>query len=147
MKKYTFWVKTGIAFQMITTIFHSLSLVNEAQPANETETQLLGLMKSYKFDLGLGFFKSMNDLMTSFSISFSLLLLFSICINWFLLKKNVEINIWKGIILINLIIFSLCFLTMTVFTFLPPIICTGLIVISFLIALILIKPKTSTDLI
>lgn len=142
MRKFKFWVKTGIAFQMITAIFHSLSFINEAQPENETETQLLELMKSYKFDLGLGFIKSMNDLMTSFSISFSLLLLFSICINWFLLKKNVDINIWKGIILINLIIFSLCFLTMIVFTFLPPIICTGLIAISFLLALISTKPKT-----
>ncbi len=145
MRKYTFWIKTGIAFQLMTAIFHSLSLLNEEHPANETETRLLGLMTSYKFDLGLGFFKSMNDLMTSFSISFSLLLLFSFSINWFLLKKNIDINIWKGIILINLIIFSLCFLTMTIFTFLPPIICTGLIVISFLFALISIKSTTKTS--
>jgi len=141
MRNYIFWIKTGIALQLITTIFHSLSFINEAKPENETETQLLELMKSYKFDLGLGFFKSINDLMTSFSISFSLLLLFSFCINWFLLKKNVDINIWKGIILINLIIYSLCFLTMIVFTFLPPIICTGLIAISFLLALFSIKLK------
>lgn len=139
MRKYKFWVKSGITFQMMTVIFHSLSFINEAQPANETETQLLGLMTSYKFDLGLGFLKSMNDLMTSFSISFSLLLLFAGSINWFLLKKNVDINIWKGVIKINLIIFSLCCLTMSVFTFLPPIICTGLIAISFLFALSTIK--------
>ncbi len=139
MNKYKFWIKTGIVFQMLATIFHSLSLINDSSPANETESQLLVLMKNYKFDLGLGFFKSMNDIMTSFSISFSLLLLFSVCINWFLLKKNVDIYMWKGIIIINLIIFSVCFLTMTVYTFLPPIICTGLITISFLIALISIN--------
>jgi hypothetical protein len=74
---FTFWIKSAIVLQLLTLVFHTLGIIGGFQPNNDTEKQLFSLMKDYKFDFGLGFQRSINDLMTSFSLSFSLLLLFS----------------------------------------------------------------------
>lgn len=134
MKKHLFWLKTAAILQIITGLMHSLSLIASPQPTNETEKQLLGLMNSYKLELGAGFKPTMSDLMTSFSISFTLLLLFGGIINLFLLKSNLNDKILKGIIKINLLFFGLCFVAMLLLTFLIPILCLGLIVLALLLA-------------
>jgi len=139
--KYTFWLKAAAVSQLLTAVFHSLSFVNNPQPGNDTERQLLDLMTNYKLDLGAGFTHSMKDLMTAFSISLTLLLLFGGCLNWFLLRKKVESETMRGVIGINVIIFGGCFAAMTLLTFLPPIICTGLIFICLLMAYITILKK------
>ncbi|HUC53994.1 MAG TPA: hypothetical protein VMR90_08095 [Candidatus Cybelea sp.] len=61
--------KTGAVALLIVGLVHSLSLIRELAPANDTEKQLLQLMSSYKFDL-LGSMRSMGDLLRGFSISF-----------------------------------------------------------------------------
>lgn len=141
MKNYTFWLKSGVFFQFFTGVVHSLSLLASPKPANETETKLFDLMDNYKFDMGAGYARSMDDLMTSFSICFTLLLFFAGSLNWFLLKKQAGTPIMRGVIRINLVVFSICFVTMALLTFLPPIICTGLIAFSLLMALITISNK------
>ena len=50
----------------------------------------------------------------------------------------------KGILAINVAIFGVVFLMMVVFTFLPPIICTGLIFINLLAAYIVVPQIEST---
>ena len=132
--KYVFWLKAAAVFQLLTAGLHSISFIVKPQPGNDTERQLLDLMHNYKMDLGAGFLHSMSDLMNSFSISFTLLLLFGGLLNWYLLRKKVETEIIKGVIGINCIIFGGCFLAMTFLTFLPPIICTGLIFLCLLMA-------------
>ena len=52
-------------------LVHSLSLMKAPVPSNETERQLLDLMSNYKFNL-LGSQRSMQNLMTGFSIAFML---------------------------------------------------------------------------
>jgi hypothetical protein len=52
-------------------LVHSLSLIRERVPANETERQLFSLMSSYKFNL-MGSMRSMDDLVRGFSVSFML---------------------------------------------------------------------------
>jgi hypothetical protein len=44
-----------------------------AQGADETQRQLLELMRGYRQDLGAGFVRSTMDLMTGFSLTFSIL--------------------------------------------------------------------------
>jgi len=143
LKKYTFWLKAGITFQLLTGVIHSLSFLNNPQSTNDTEKQLLDLMNNYKMDLGAGFTPTMSNVMTSFSICFSLLLFFSGFLNLFLLRKKADIQIMKGIIGINVIAYSICFATMASLTFLPPIICVGLILAAFLLAFICIRNKTA----
>src|SRR5216683_5972927 len=54
---------------LVLGLVHSLSLIHEPVPANDTEKQLLRLMSSYKFNL-MGSFRSMADLLRGFSVSF-----------------------------------------------------------------------------
>lgn len=133
-KTNSFWLKVAIALQFVTGIFHLLSFMSNPEPKNESEKQLFDLMTNYKFDLGSGFLRSMEDLMNSFSIAFALFLFFSGILNLFLLRNNLPTKTMKGVIMINLFAYLICFIAMSILTFLPPIICTGLIVIMLLIA-------------
>lgn len=142
VKKYTFWIKAAIVFQFITGVFHLLSFLNTPVPKNDSEKQLFDLMANYKFDLGIGFHRSMDDLMTSFSIAFTLLLFFSAVLNLFLLKSKLPSGVMKGVILINFFIYLICFIAMEMLTFLPPIICTGLIVFALLLSYLLLPKKS-----
>ena len=45
----------------------------------------------------------------------------------------------KGIVWINLVVFGICFVMMLVFTFLPPIVLTGLITLFLMLAVITIS--------
>jgi hypothetical protein len=122
---------------------HSLSLFGKPQPSNETEKQLLDLMGSYKLELGAGFAPTMSDLMTSFSISLSLFLLFGGTLNLSLLRSKVAVETMKGVIQINLLFFGLCFLAMFFLTFLIPIICSGLIVLALILSAVTLPMKKS----
>src|SRR5215475_10494603 len=61
----------GAVVLILLGLVHSLSLINDLVPANETEKQLLALMADYKFDL-MGSMRSMDNLFRGFSISFAL---------------------------------------------------------------------------
>jgi hypothetical protein len=63
--------KTGAVALLILGLVHSLSLIRERVPANDTERQLYGLMSSYKFNL-IGSMRSMADLLRGFSVCFML---------------------------------------------------------------------------
>jgi hypothetical protein len=60
----------GIALLIIGAV-HSISFFQKLLPANDTEKQLLDLMSNYKFDLA-GSLRSMDNLLTGFSMSFML---------------------------------------------------------------------------
>jgi hypothetical protein len=63
--------KTGAVWLLILGVVHSISLVRELVPANDTERQILELMSSYKFNL-MGSLRSMSVLMRGFSVAFML---------------------------------------------------------------------------
>jgi len=141
LKKHTFWLKTASILQLLSALFHSLSFIVEARPANDTEKQLTDLMTNYKLNTGDGFHHSTQDFFTALSACFPLLLLFACLSNFYLLRKRVDVNVLKGIVNINLLIFGACFIIMLMLTFLPPVICTGLIFLTLLLSR-LCFPKT-----
>jgi hypothetical protein len=61
----------GGAWLLLLGAVHSLSFFNPLVPANETERQLLTLMTGYKFNL-MGSMRSMDNLLTGFSLAFML---------------------------------------------------------------------------
>jgi hypothetical protein len=134
MKQYRFWLKVSVVFQLLTGVIHSLTFLNPSQPANDTEKQMLDLMEHYTMDVSAGFKPTMADLMTCFSICFTLLFFLGGFLNLFLLRKKAGIEIMKGVIGINVLIFGACFTATFLLTFLPPTICTGLIFISLVLA-------------
>lgn len=125
---YTKWLKVAATLQFATALIHTTSLFLEPPPGNETEEQIFDLMSTYRFDLGAGFFRSMSELTLALSSCFSLLFLFGGTLNWYLRKQKLPVSVMKGVITINLVVFFVCFLVMSVFAFLPPIMLSGLTV-------------------
>lgn len=146
IKKYEFWLPIAAGMQLLTGIFHTMGIMAGSQATNAEEEQMLQLMKNYKMDLGAGFHHSMYDIMTSFSIAFALLLYFAGMLNFYLWSKKPDRGLMRGIMLINLVIFGICFITMALLTFLPPIICCGLIVLFLLITWILLIREKHVDI-
>jgi hypothetical protein len=129
MKNYSTWLKTAAIFQIIAAVIHASSLFIALPSNNETEKQLFALMDTYKFDLGAGFQRTMGELTLVFSACLCLLCLLGGLLNWYLLRKKVDAEIMKGVILINLVVFGILFCLTVIFTFLLPIIQIGLIVL------------------
>ena len=144
LKPYTFWLSAGELFQLITASEHSLSLFIDVPPANDTEVQLQTLITTYHMSLGAGFSPTYSDLFTALSSCFTFLCLFAGLTNGYLLIKHAEPNLMKGILAINVAIFGVVFIVMAVFTFLPPIVCTGLIFFNLLAAYLVVPKIEST---
>ncbi|MBP9664271.1 MAG: hypothetical protein KBD94_06580 [Pyrinomonadaceae bacterium] len=140
LKRYTFWLSAAVLFQSLTAIVHSLSLFVAPKAENETEQQLMTLLTTYRRDMGGGFAPTTADLMLALSSCFSFVCLLGGLTLGYLLWKQTEPNVMKGIIAINLIVFGAIFAVMALFTFLPPIILTGLIFVN-LLAAYLVVPK------
>jgi hypothetical protein len=140
LKRYTFWLTAAVLFQFLTAAFHTLSLFIKPEPTNETERQLFELISTYKLNPGDGFHPTFANLVTALSSCFSLVCLLGGLTLGYLMIKHTEPHIMKGLIGINLVIFGAIFVMMAVFTFLPPIVCTGLIFINLLAAYIFV-PK------
>jgi hypothetical protein len=140
LKRYTFWLSAAVIFQLITAVVHLLSFFLKPVPENETERQLLAMLGSYQNDLGAGFHRTYSDLFTAFSSCFTFVCLLGGLTLGYLLLKQTEPSVMKGIIGINVVIFGAIFVVMAVFTFLPPILLTGLIFIN-LLAAYLVVPK------
>jgi hypothetical protein len=128
-KKFSFWIWGAIVTQLLTAAFHALSFFAKQEPTNETEKQLIDITTTYKADLGMGFHRTFAELFTAVSLCFTLICLFGALINWYFKKKNLDAGLWKGLLLIQMIIFGAMLVAMLVFAFAPPIICTALIFI------------------
>ncbi len=133
--RHHFWLRTTAILQLITAGIHAMSFFRNRIPANESEQKLYDLMASYQLNnVGPYFHPTMQDIFTALSASFSLLYLFSGVITLYLLQKNLPSTIWKGLTSINLIVFGVAFLINLLFTFLPPIVLTGVVFIGFCLA-------------
>lgn len=126
-------------FQLLTAFFHSLSLFVNPIPNNETERQLLELIATYKLEMGPGSHPTFGNLFTALSSCFSFLCLFGAMINAYLMKKKAQPDLMRGILLINILVFGACFAMMAIFTFLPPIILSGLIFLSLVLSYLFVR--------
>ena len=145
LRRYRFWLWLAVAFLLLTALIHSMTLFLQPAPQNETQRQLFDLMASYKQDFGAGFKRSTKELVTALSACFSLVCLLGGLTLAFLLRKQAEVGIMKGVVGIHVLVFGICFAVMAVFTFLPPIVLTGLIFLSLLLAYFLIPRQQETS--
>ena len=102
-------------------------------------------MDTYKFDLGTGFHRTMGELTLVFSACLCLVCLLGGLLNWYLLRKKVDPEIMKGVITINLIVFGILFGLTVAFTFLLPIIQTGLIVLFLILSRFTMRKNNWTN--
>lgn len=141
LKRYRFWLWAAVVFLLLTALIHASTLFIQPAPQNETERQLLGLMTGYKQDFGGGFQRSMKELFTALSACFSLVCLLGGLTLGFLTKAKADVRILRGVVGVHVLVFGICFGVMVAFTFLPPIVLTGLIFVSLLIAF-LVMPRS-----
>lgn len=139
LKRYTFWLWTAVVLQLLTAFFHLLSFFVTQVPNNEIERQLLEMMATHKLDMGGGFHPTTANLLTALSSCFSFLCLLGALINAHLLRNKAAADLLKGIVLINILVFGGCFAVMAIFTFLPPIILTGLIFVSLVLSYLCLR--------
>jgi hypothetical protein len=145
LKRYRFWLWLAVVFLFLTALIHATSLFLEPAAQNETERQLFDLMSSYKQDFGAGFKRSTKELVTALSACFSFLCLLGGLTLAFLLRKQAEVRIMKGVVGIHALVFGICLAVMVVFTFLPPIILTGLIFLTLLLGYFLMPRQHETS--
>jgi hypothetical protein len=63
--------KAGAVWLVVMGVVHSLSLIRDLAPSNDTERQLVDLMTNYHFNL-MGSMRTMGELNRGFSIAFML---------------------------------------------------------------------------
>src|SRR5947199_860802 len=136
LKRYRFWLWMAVAFLLLNTVVHSITLFIQPAPQNEIERQLIQLMTTYHNDFGAGFHPTPQNLFTALSSCFSLLCLLGALLNGYLVRKRVSTEIMRGVIAIDLLVFGICFVVVAIFTFLLPIILIGLIVVFLVLAFI-----------
>lgn len=127
LSNFSFWIWATIISQLLTAIFHSISFFVKDKPRNDSEKQLVDLVKNYKLDMGAGIKRSFGELFIGVSICFTFIYIFGAILNWYFLQNGISPAIWKGFILIEMIIYGIVFFLQVRFTFLPPIIVTGLV--------------------
>jgi hypothetical protein len=141
-RKFSFWIWGAIILQWLTAVIHTIGQVLEgsAEIVDEKEKILLDLMSNFKKDYGAGFVRSTDDFFFALGICFTLFCVFGGLIDWWLNRKRVSGEVWKGILLIQIVIYAGAFLSLLFYTFLPPIVCSGLILF-FSIGAYLSLPK------
>ncbi len=144
-KRYTLWLWIAIGFMLLNAAVHSVTLFIQPAPENETERQLVHLMTTYRNDFGAGFHPTPQNLFTALSSCFSLLCLLGGLMNAYLIKKKVGPEIMRGVIAIDVLVFGICFIVMAIFTFLPPIVLTGLIALCLTLALLAVLRSSATS--
>ncbi len=127
LSTFSFWIWGAIIAQLLSALAHSLSFIAKPRPANETEKQLLDLMTSYKMNMGGGIRRNFKSIFTGVSICFTLIYILGAALNWYFIRSGITPSLWKGILLIELIVFGAVFLFQARLTFWPPIIVTGIV--------------------
>lgn len=123
-----------IIAQLLTALFHSIGFFVKPKPRNETEKQLLDLMANYRMDMGGGIKRSYKNLFIGVSICFTIIYILGAVLNWYFLRSGISTEVWKGFLLIQLVLYGAVFLFQLRLTFWPPIIVTGLVFIFLIIA-------------
>lgn len=127
LSNFSFWIWGTIIAQLLTAAFHSLSFISPAKPRNDMEKQLVEITTKYKIDMGAGIKRTFYSLFIGVSSCFTLIFILGAALNWYFLKKGISAEVWKGFLLIQIIAYGIVFLLQVKFTFLPPIIVTGLV--------------------
>jgi hypothetical protein len=139
MGKFALWIKIAGTLQILTALVHSMSFFVKEKPSNETEKQLHDLFITYQKDLGAGFHPTFSDIFISLSAGFALLYFFGGLLNWYLVKR-INPEIMKGVLNIQILAFGICFGVAAIYTFIMPIIFTGAVFLTLLVAR-LMAPK------
>jgi hypothetical protein len=140
-KRKQTWLWIAGILQLLTAIVHSLNFFVKNVPANDTERQLHELITTYKKDLGAGFAPTFYDFFIALSACFALLYFFGGWLSIFFIRKRLSVDLLKGFLNITLLVFGINFIVTAYFTFIFPIVFTGLVFIALLATRFTLTPK------
>jgi len=121
---------------------HSLSLIHDLVPKNDTERQLLDLMTNYKFTF-MGSLRSMAQLLRGFSISF-MLSAFGVGALDLLLARE-RSSLLKRVALVNMIWLALMTANSIRYFFLAPTSFFSVILLLFALAWLKLPPDAENE--
>ncbi|HLG38476.1 MAG TPA: hypothetical protein VI461_02370 [Chitinophagaceae bacterium] len=127
LSNFSLWIWATIIAQILTAALHSLSFIAPAKPRNDMERQLVEITTKYKLDMGAGFKRTFYNLFIGVSSCFTLIFILGAALNWYFLNAGIVGAVWKGFLLIQLVTYGIVFILQIKFTFLAPIIVTGLV--------------------
>lgn len=130
---FLFWLRAAAILQLVTGAIHALGFVLQPEPSNDTESKLMELMSTYRFDMA-PFHPTMQHLTEALSSCFTFLYFLGGTTILYLSGKGLSPETWKGLTGIQVLIFGAAFLVMLLLTFLPPIILTGLVFVTLCLA-------------
>lgn len=139
MKNHRLWIKITAALQILTAAAHSMSFFSSPAAENDTEKQMIGLITTYRKDLGGGFQPTFYELFTALSSCFALMYVFGGILLFYLLKREVDSGTMKGVLNLSIFVYGVCFAVMAVFTFPPPIVLTGLVFAGLIVSRLMLK--------
>lgn len=134
--KYRFFFKFGAWALLATGVFHLMSFLNQPEPANDTERQLFELLQNYRFDLGGGTMRSMEELLHFFSLTMSFLCFFGGILNLILAKYFDNEALAKKVVIFNAAFWAIYLVPLYLLTFLPPQVCFTLAWLGFAAAFV-----------
>lgn len=115
--------KFGSWALLATGAIHLLSFLNHREPSNDSERQLLDLLANYRFDLGAGITRSMEELLHFFSLTMSLLCFFAGILNSMLVRFFDNEALAKRVVVFNAVFWTIYLIPLYLLTFLPPQVC------------------------
>src|SRR4030095_5274763 len=129
--KFSFWIWGTIILQWLTAATHAVGQIlgDSAEVTDEKEKLLVDLMANFKKDYGAGMVRSVNDFVFALGICLTLFCVFGGLVNWWLNKKKISADVWRGLLLIQVLIYAVAFISVVMYTFLIPVICFGLILL------------------
>ena len=91
--------------------------------------------------MGIGFAPTFHDFFIALSACFVLLYFFGGLLSIFFIRKKVNADLLKGFLNISILIFGINFIVTSYFTFIFPIVFTGLVFIALLLTRITLQSK------
>jgi hypothetical protein len=98
-------------------------------------------MRNYQLDMGAGFHRTTQQPFNALSACFPLFYLLGALNNIYCLKTRVDARVLRALVAIQVIVFGIAFGVIVVFAFLPPIVLSGAVFLSLVVAFFLI-PRT-----
>ena len=139
---YKTFFKFGSWVLIATAGIHMLSFIGQPEPANETERQLLDLMRNYKQDLGFGIMRITQDIFNFLSLCMPFLCLFAGISNLLLVRHFDNAEIAEKIVTFNAVFWTVLLVPLYALTFLPPEVCFTLAWLGFAAAFFAFKKRS-----
>lgn len=140
MKKAGTFLEIASYLMILIGIMHSIGHFTQQPPHNDTEKQLLDLMRNYHFDIVGALNRTMEDILMCFSWTFSLFSISTGIMGLFLIRQNIEPKILRKIFFLTFVFVTLFLVINIRFAIVIPIVLYSVAWVFYLIGL-LIWPK------